>query len=207
MKSVRVTVSLKNNILISKRESLCLTQIQMAKFCEVPFFIYASFENLKRHPNNSEEDYEQAEKICRVLEIEMDEAFPESLTKIKLNKITREMDIGDFQLEYANQHKQIEQRQLSREINKIFTSKPPKQRVSINTRTYERHCHSLTLRERQVIVWRFGLHGEEEHTFQEIADKLKVEKETIRQIEAHALRKLRMKNHENSSSTLKDFHE
>lgn len=50
---------------------------------------------------------------------------------------------------------------------------------------------SLTTKEQKVLQLRFGLYGEEEHTLEEIGNIIDVTKESVRQIEAKALRKLR----------------
>ena len=50
----------------------------------------------------------------------------------------------------------------------------------------------LTARERLVLIMRFGLEGEKEHTFDECAEALNVGRERIRQIECKAIRKLRL---------------
>jgi RNA polymerase sigma factor (sigma-70 family) len=49
---------------------------------------------------------------------------------------------------------------------------------------------SLSPRERDVISWRFGLGGERGLTLQEIADRLELSRERIRQIQVGAIRKL-----------------
>ena len=61
---------------------------------------------------------------------------------------------------------------------------------------------SLTDRERQVIVLRFGLEDGRARTLEEVGEEFNVTRERIRQIEAKALRKLR---HPSRSKRLKDF--
>jgi RNA polymerase primary sigma factor len=54
---------------------------------------------------------------------------------------------------------------------------------------------ALTAREMEVLSQRFGLRQYQRHTLQELADKLGVSRERIRQIERRALRKLRHPHH------------
>ena len=50
---------------------------------------------------------------------------------------------------------------------------------------------TLTERERQVVVLRYGLAGNEEHTLEEVGKIFNLTRERIRQIEMQAIRKLR----------------
>jgi RNA polymerase primary sigma factor len=61
---------------------------------------------------------------------------------------------------------------------------------------------TLTPREAKVLRLRFGLEGHEPQTLKEIGQKFGVTRERIRQIEAHALRRLR---HPMRSRELREF--
>ena len=61
---------------------------------------------------------------------------------------------------------------------------------------------SLRNRERQVIEYRFGFTDGNEHTLEEVGKFFNIPRETARQIEARALRKLR---HPSKIRSLKDY--
>jgi RNA polymerase primary sigma factor len=53
---------------------------------------------------------------------------------------------------------------------------------------------SLPPREREVLMRRYGLEGDEDETLEEIGQSFSVSRERIRQIEAKALEKLRLRS-------------
>jgi RNA polymerase sigma factor (sigma-70 family) len=59
------------------------------------------------------------------------------------------------------------------------------------TRHLRRHVLRLAPRDRAVIAWRYGLGGEPEQTLNEIAHRLGLSRERVRQIEVGALARLR----------------
>ena len=70
--------------------------------------------------------------------------------------------------------------------------------------TLEGVLNKLDKREKDVIIQRFGLFGNQPKTLEEVAEKYNITKERIRQIEKKTLRKLR---HPNNASILRDYYE
>jgi len=61
-------------------------------------------------------------------------------------------------------------------------------------RTLESLLVHLSQRERDVLGWRFGIAAEGQLTLREIADRLELSRERVRQIEAAAIRRLRLRS-------------
>jgi RNA polymerase primary sigma factor len=69
---------------------------------------------------------------------------------------------------------------------------PEEQVVSRSTRQrVRRELATLTARERAVLQLRFGIRGEREHTLEEVAQRVGLSRERVRQIERQALARLR----------------
>ncbi len=57
---------------------------------------------------------------------------------------------------------------------------------------------NLKEREKEVLIYRFGLHGEESHTLEEVGKIFGVTRERVRQIEAKALKKISLPKYKNA---------
>jgi len=58
-------------------------------------------------------------------------------------------------------------------------------------RLAKQSLETLTERERKILEWRFGFDGAQEHSLEEIGQKLNLSRERIRQLEMRAIKKLR----------------
>jgi RNA polymerase primary sigma factor len=71
-------------------------------------------------------------------------------------------------------------------------------------RATEESISQLNERERNILRWRFGMKGEQDHTLEQIGEKLGLSRERVRQLEARAIEKLR---HSSKQRLLEAFSE
>jgi RNA polymerase primary sigma factor len=117
-------------------------------------------------------------------ELEVDEKQVESLMWIDQRPVSLEAPVD-----------QVENQSLGEFLEDPATPNPVEElHRAWLTRTIESLLLELSPRERDVLSWRFGLGGEPGLTLQEIADRLELTRERIRQIQVGAIRKLRARS-------------
>lgn len=124
---------------------------------------------LERNPSDEEMAHELKLKVNDVLQLNYWSHRISSLNEYLAQD--EESEIGDHIIAPTNLVQDVEHRLLVEEIRDVL--------------------QKLSERERRIIIMRFGLNGEREHTLQEIGVEIGVSRERIRQIEADALRQLR----------------
>jgi transcriptional regulator with XRE-family HTH domain len=205
MKELAVTVRLRNNRLLERRERLGLSQKDLAYAAEVSFTHYAELERLRRSPIGGGNEWtEAARNLARFYEVSCEELFPDGLIQVSCPVQTRRIDVEEL-MRIGEGHVHGE---LPPSPDEALMEKELFEEV-------ERVVSTLPEREQEVIRGRFGFDGYAK-TMDEVARGLPVvapkagrrskakkgaplTRETARRLEASALRKLR---HPSRSKTL-----
>lgn len=182
MKEFEITVRLKNNLLVQRRTEMGLLQHEFAKKAGVSFASYNSLETMHRSPIDGRTGgfTKVALGVAKYYGVSPVELWPDVVLGVVNNEVIRTMSADEAECLMA----QSTVKRLS----------PPsvllgeKQDAELLLAMVDK-C--LNEREKFVLTKRFGLNGNDGHTYQEIADVMKVTSERIRQIEVKALRKLR----------------
>ena len=184
MKDYLVEVKIKNNYLFSRMEKKGLKSLaELSRLVELTNITQLSLlANLKLTPLTSNGDIREVFiKIAKALDCEpLDLIPPQHIDNILVkNKHEKLMDLEELEsfdeLEFTPS-----------DFNLLEDYSKKEQHIEL-----EENLDSLNDMEKQVIVLRFGLRGEDEHTLQEVSDIRGVSKTRIGQIEEKAMRKLR----------------
>lgn len=172
------------------RLRLGYTQKSLSEALGMPIQYIGQLETLRRFPKESE-----AFAISDILKVDAAELFPKWMSG---NIIKPKSDFSYFmELErVAFDNKEVLQLESGNTAMELAEKEDLK-------RLIREALDTLNDREREVLVFRFGLDSEGEvKTLEETAQEFGVTRERIRQIEAKALRKLR---HPSRGEGLKDF--
>jgi RNA polymerase primary sigma factor len=186
MKSLEVTIKLRNNLVKSRRLALGLSQKQLATLIKVSHTVVSHIECF--HHGASQETYQ---KFANFFDITVEEIFPEWIKYIKQSTFVKEVDEPEL-LRLAES--------ISTEKLFLPPPSPEKQAYTEEIKNLIRQSlNTLTPREELIITKRFGLDGDEEKSFDEIGESLEVSGGRVRQIESKAFRKLRQPTHRSKS--------
>ena len=191
--AIRLEARFKNAELVRARESLDLNIQEAAEAMDLSPNTLCGFENLKSYPSQKSQ-----EKICEfyrkngyfVLE---DDVFPQELKKVKASKLIAEKEIPKENLVSLNyvDRKMLPSYTIDDEIDRRLLADDVSKAMK-----------DLTEREICVLEHRFGLNGKEVLSLKKVGEKFNVEAETIRQVEARVLRKLR---HPSRAGKLREY--
>jgi transcriptional regulator with XRE-family HTH domain len=198
MKPIRMTVRLVNNLLLERREALKLTQTQLAECMGISTFRYNALETMREKPLRPTGEWTMtALTIADYYGLAPDDLFPEVVLGVEKTKISRKLDASQIHSLLPSYSEKISQ---GPEVMLLEAATAADRPAAV-----ARILSTLTPREAKVLTERFGLADDglardkcdKEGRFQhelllwEVGDRMGVQVERARQIEAKALRKLR----------------
>lgn len=172
MKPIRATITLRNNVLISARERLGYSQVQMAEHAGVPIGAYQDLERMEKTPD-SKAKMRHMQSIADLIDMRVDEVFPEVVKSLEKNKLVAYFDPDDM-------------RSLN-ERDDICLPEPETDRVI----DIDGMLSVLTKRQKQVVEARFGLSGGREMTAKEVGESLGITPVRVVQLQNSAFRRIR----------------
>lgn len=190
----RLKVSVRNNLILQAIEAHGYRSVlQFSQVNDLPYPSLVNIIGLKIPPLMTNGEFcSLAKKLMEILGAAPGDLWTDEQLTMKLQKNSSERNVGgeDFerlfnrvaqgQIEYAEPEDAVHQQEVERIISENLEMLGPR--------------NALLLR------MRFGLGGLKEHTLEEIAAHFGITRERTRQIEAHALRKLK---HPNMSDALR----
>jgi RNA polymerase sigma factor (sigma-70 family) len=172
MKQIEMTVSIRNNLLKERRLAEGLSQGELSVRC-----------GFSRHNSivSSAECFrkvspETKKKIANYFCVQVEDIFPEELVNIERNEVKKKMYVDELKSLLSHGHEDY--RKIDYDDLKT---------------TLDKALNTLTIREKGVIVERFGLNTGRPMMLEEIARKNNVTKERIRQIEKRAIGRLKFR--------------
>ena len=165
------------------RQSITRAIADQARTIRIPVHMIESINKLIRSTREFMQDHGReptAEELSKIAEMPVERV--RKVLKIAREPISLETPIGDE-----------EDSHLADFIEDRKAVAPAEAVVNSNLRDQTRKVlASLTPREEQVLRLRFGIGEKTDHTLEEVGNRFAVTRERIRQIEAKALRKLRL---------------
>jgi len=165
------------------RQSITRAIADQARTIRIPVHMIESINKLIRATREFVQDHGReptAEELSKIAEMPVERV--RKVLKIAREPISLETPIGDE-----------EDSHLADFIEDRKAIAPAEAVVNSNLRDQTRKVlSSLTPREEQVLRLRFGIGEKTDHTLEEVGNRFAVTRERIRQIEAKALRKLRL---------------
>jgi len=170
----RVRARLYNNHLLKAREALgYMSTLAASRALNIPYTMLLDYENLRRKPiySASRRWTPMALRIAAAYKKLPEDLWPEVTHDVLTNYIEHEMSFPMLEFKAPDEAAYLSERRD--EIEQIM-------------------AEAFTDKERDVIERRFGLVSGTEEMLKEIGDEYGVTPERVRQIEAWALRKLRL---------------
>jgi len=183
-----------NFVMVERRKSLGLTQIELAQYIGCPITKLQNIERLRNVAHHAD-IMNTLENIADFLEIPFDEIFPPDYLQAMFGKTLlsrdRLMFLNESSLETLPPGQTITNL-LPAGVDNLSNQDPSsfleEEELIKAVRTAIEH---LPAREQKILELRFGLKGDEPLTLEETAKKFNLSRDRIRQIESVALSRLR----------------
>lgn len=169
MSDFHVTIRVKNNHLLSRRAAWGFSQKDMAAAIGIPFTTYTGFERCSESPLKDGYWSKKAQAVADFYEVHPSVLWTDAVIALQVNKVEKVLT-GQQLMELSNPGSALEQ--LAAKNLSVMMA---------------RVLETLNPREKEVMLKRFV----EDKTLDEIGADCGRHRETVRQIEAKALRKLR----------------
>jgi len=180
-KDFRVQIKIKNNRLLEKMEEAGYkSNIEFSRAVGVNAAAIGKFINMQRAPiNNITGEYAPTfMKIVDFLKCLPEDIFPKRLMNKEPKGYVAELKVNS--------------EDLTTSLRSIAIEPDKKMIIEEAHRNLNRFIEqNTTPRQQRVLELRFGLHGNEEHTLQEVGEQLGVSTDRVRQIEVAALTRLK----------------
>jgi RNA polymerase sigma factor (sigma-70 family) len=179
MKTFRVLVKVRNNLLIQRREELGLSPRQFAEKVGLNYCSYLKLESMKESPLALNGDWRpSALRIAEYHAVSLDELWPEAVRQVEQASAMRLMDRHELAALGGGQARQA--RQLMADPGLPISELELRDAVT-------RAVGWLSPRDEAVVRARFG----HELTLGEVGEQMSLSKQRVLQCELRAMRKLR----------------
>lgn len=174
-----------NRAMRDRRLALGWTQAQLGEAAHVPKQVMGHYETLRSYP-----PADRRRRIAAVLGLSTDELFPPWLEMMVQERAIRDVPLASLNelVDHAPRALALAASSAVVDPSEIATENAADAGLHEAVR---RQLDGLTARERRVVEIRFGFEDGRPRTLQEAAEVFGLHRESIRQIEARALRKMR----------------
>lgn len=183
MKEFRLDLKIRNNLLVQRREELCLSPKQFSEKAKISYALYLRYENCLENPLKSPKGpisklknpsiwKESAVRIADFHGVSPEKLWPDSIMAVKKTHLHKCVSTDEMKWLTGGNAPQLGQLEFikKREIQELLNAQ----------------INSLSDVEQHVLIRRFRDDAQQ----YEIAEELKLTKSSIGQIEARALSKL-----------------
>lgn len=175
LKEFRVKLTVRNNLLVSRREALGISAPELAEKLGVCYSMIWKLETLRESPLLEDGRWSKAaRKLSEFYRVLPEDLFPDAILAANHTSVEREMGAEEAFALAGDLPLAPDDRLIAGERIRSVTAA----------------LAELSPRQQRLLAARFGLDGSEGITYEEMGERLGVSRERARQLEVAALRKL-----------------